>query len=82
MNIYRTSFYANCPTNGVRILYSLQISTREIIPVEQIVSAVESISEGFHEEIADELLQKFGGMQKLEAEHHGVHIETLRAEPA
>lgn len=79
MNIYTTEFFANCPNNGLRIKYSLRIEAREIIPVEQITAKVESISEGYHEEVADELLSSFGGVQTLIADHHGVTIETVRA---
>ena len=79
MNAYTTEFFSNCPNNGMRIKYRLRIESREIIPVEQITAKVESISEGFHEEVADELLAAFGGVQTLTADHHGVTIETTRA---
>ena len=79
MNAYTTEFFTNCPNNGLRIKYRLRIETREIIPVEQITAKVESMSEGFHEEVADELLSAFGGVQTLVADHHGVTIETTRA---
>lgn len=79
MNAYTTEFFANCPNNGLRIKYRLRIETREIISVEQITANVEAISEGFHEEVADELLAAFGGVQTLVADHHGVTIETTRA---
>lgn len=79
MNAYTTEFFTNCPNNGLRIKYRLRIETREIIPVEKITAKVESISEGLHEEIADELLAAFGGVQTLVADHHGVTIETTLA---
>lgn len=79
MNAYTTEFFANCPNNGIRIKYRLRIETREVIPVEQIVARLEAISEGYHEEIADELLQVFKGVQTLTADHHGVTIETVRS---
>ena len=79
MNAYTTEFFTNCPNNGLRIKYRLRIETREIIPVEQITAKVEGISEGYHEEVADELLAAFGGVQTLVADHHGVTIETTRA---
>jgi hypothetical protein len=78
LNIYRTEFFANCPVNGVRIKFALEIRTKEVIPVEQIIARVEAISEGYHEEIADDLLRAFGGHQTLIAAHHGVTIETER----
>lgn len=78
MHAYITEFFANCPNNGIRIKYRLRIETHEIIPVEQITAKVEALSEGFHEELADELLCVFGGVQTLVADHHGVTIETTR----
>lgn len=79
MNAYSTKFFANCPNNGIRIEYSLRIETRDQIMVEDILSALDAIGEGFHEEIADDLLKRFGGVQKLVADHHGVTVETTRA---
>jgi hypothetical protein len=79
LNIYRTSFFAKCPNNGSRILYSLEIKTAEVVSVEEIIEVVEGIDEEFHEAIADQLLKRFGGKQTLSAEHHGVHIESHRA---
>jgi hypothetical protein len=81
LNVYRHHFYGRCPTNGVRVSYSLTIKSNEVIPVEQILAATDSLDDRFHEEIADEMIARFGGTQTLEAEHHGVHIETLRAAP-
>lgn len=78
MNIYRTEFFATCPVNGVRIKYLLAIEHNRAIPVEQIIAAVESQSEGFHEEIADALASQFPGAHTLTAHHHGVDIETRR----
>lgn len=78
-NTYTVHFYAECPTNRARISYTLQITSRSMIPVEEILTAADSTHEGYHEEIADDMLKRFGGTQKLEAEHHGVHISTLRA---
>lgn len=79
MNAYTTEFFASCPNNGLRIKHRLRIETRAIMPVEQIIAKVEAISEGYHEEVADELLAAFGGVQTLVADHHGVTIETTRA---
>jgi len=79
LNAYTTEFFSNCPNNGIRIKYRLRIETAGVIPVEQITAKVESISEGYHEEIADELHAAFGGTQTLVADHHGVTIETTRA---
>lgn len=78
MNTYTTEFFSNCPNNGVRIKYRLRIETGDAIPVEQITAAVESVGDVFHEEAADYLFERFGGVQTLVADHHGVTIETVR----
>ena len=79
MNAYTTEFFAACPNGGHRIKYRLRIETRDMLMAEDIVSACEATDEGFHEEIADAMLKRFGGVQTLVAEHHGVTIETTRA---
>lgn len=81
MNAYTTEFFACCPNNGLRIKYRMRIESAEVIPVEQIIAKVDSITEGYHEGIADDLLLSFGGAQMLVADHHGVLIETMRASP-
>lgn len=78
VNTYSTDFFAKCPTNGVRIAYRLKIETRDVVAVEEIIEFVESVRLGFHEDIADSLFAKFGGLQTLTADHHGVTIETKR----
>lgn len=78
MNIYTTEFFAFCPVNEVRIKYTLRIESATMIKVEDIIDEVTLHQRGFHEEIADQLHRVFGGMQKLNANHHGVDIETLR----
>jgi hypothetical protein len=81
VNAYSIQFASRCPTNGVRINYTLRIETREVIPVEQIVAAVEAVESGegaYHEEIADHLAAQFPGAHLLSAMHHGVLIETTR----
>jgi hypothetical protein len=50
----------------------------QMIPVEHIVTATGLIKFGYHENIADELHERFGGRQTLEAHHHGVDIYTVR----
>ena len=82
MNAYQAQFFANCPNNGMRILYTLRIETTEMIPVEQIIARVEGAGETYHEELADELLLSLGGKQTLTADHHGVTITTTRSAPA
>lgn len=79
MNAYTVEFFAKCPTDQARIKYKLRIESRAMLMAETIIDALELIEEGYHEEIADDLLNRFGGMQTLVAEHHGVLIETTRA---
>jgi hypothetical protein len=82
LNTYIIEFTAHCPTNGVRVKYSLRIATAaaRVIPVETILAEVEAIEgeQAFHEEIADRLAAKFPGSHLLTAHHHGVDIETTR----
>jgi len=79
VNVYTRRFVATCPNNGLPVEYTLVITTRaRMIPVEQIVSATEAITSGYHEAIADHLVDQFGGRQVLVAHHHGVDIETVR----
>lgn len=82
MNTYLTEFFARCPNNGVRIKYSLEIKTDKMVPVENILDAVGQLTEGYHEEIAETLRERFGGLQKLTADHHGVTICTHRSGPS
>lgn len=78
MNIYTVNFSAKCPVNGRGIKYRLEVHAGAVLMVEDLRSHVDAIGEGLHEDIADALLAKFGGSQRLEAEHHGVHIKTIR----
>lgn len=78
MNIYQTTFEAQCPKNGELISYSLTIETPERIWVETINEQIKSFARsGFHETIADKLKQ-LGGKQTLVAVHHNVTITTVR----
>lgn len=81
MNVYTTKFFCRCPNNDVRIEYALRIETIEILRVEDIINGIEIEAEEakFHEELADQLAERFGGVQRLTADHHGVGIETHRA---
>lgn len=65
--------------NGKPITYTLEIKTDKVIPVESILSVCASMTEGFHEPFADRLRDTFGGLQTLEADHHGVRIKTHRS---
>ena len=79
MNIYTTEFFCKCPTNNVRIKYELEIQTTDVIFVELILEFLDKINNQYHENIADLLLNKFGGKQQLIAYHHGVVIKTERS---
>lgn len=78
MNRYSTEFFAFCPANGVRVKYELTIRTDRMIEVEEIVNKVTLHHRGYHEDIADQLYECFGGLQVLHAYHHGVTIKTIR----
>jgi hypothetical protein len=78
MNIYKTEFFCVCPINQTRVKYYLEITTKEIISVEDILDQLKSYDSGFHELIAEDLHEKFGGRQTLIADHHGVNIRTER----
>lgn len=81
MNSYSTKFFCRCPNNDVRIEYALRIETRSTLSVEAIIDGIEidTGDQRYHEELADLLVERFGGIQTLVAEHHGVRIETTRA---
>jgi hypothetical protein len=78
MNKYSTKFVALCPVNNKPITYQLEIKHTEKILVEDILETINKFVSGFHESIADKLLEKFGGEQTLIANHHGVTIQTER----
>lgn len=76
MNAYRYTFAAACPANGETIIYRLKIEKTERILVEHIKTACALWKAGYHEDIAADLHQRFGGRLTLTANHHGVDIET------
>lgn len=83
MNIIHTythRFFSQCPNNGKIIDYRLTIKTVEPvrIMVEHIVTACQLHARGFQEDIAADLVRRFGdrGAVTLEAHHHGVDIES------
>ncbi len=79
MNKYTVFFDCECPNNKKTIKYKLVIKTNEIIMVEDLMNhLLKECSEGFHENIADDLFCSFGGEQYMIANHHGVQIETFR----
>ncbi len=79
MNTYETEFFSKCPVNGIRIHYRLKIESSATIPVEPLLAFIDEQECSFHETLADSLLVKFGGMQTLVANHHGVRITTVRS---
>lgn len=78
MNIYRHTFTASCPSDGETIVYSLEIRSLGVIMVEHIKTATALIKSGYHERIAEELADRFGGDHTIIATHQGVEIETVR----
>lgn len=78
LNKYKLTFVCSCPSNNKTINYALEIYSDEMIFVESLLEFVSQIESGFHEQIADSLLKRFGGLQVLKAHHHGVDIETIR----
>jgi len=80
MNTYSTRFFCRCPNNDVRIEYALRIQTFATLSVERLLDGIEIDSDEarYHEELADILVRRFGGVQTLIADHHGVTIETIR----
>lgn len=81
INIYRHRFSAPCVNNGLSIAYEVEIQTSWTVMVEDIVAeciAARDAEKPYHETIADRLYEKFGGLQRMVAFHHGVEIETRR----
>jgi hypothetical protein len=78
MNIYRHAFAAVCPADGETIMYQLEIRSSVMIHVEHIKTATALIKTGWHEKIADHLVEHLGGDQTIVATHQGVEIETVR----
>ena len=81
MNRYDHQFVATCPSDAESIVYHLTIKTTCNIMAEDIVAACKLKEPVYHEALADQLMEKFGGHQKLRANHQGVHITTTRDAP-
>lgn len=77
-NTYRHIFTATCPSDGEVIVYSLEIRSQTMIRVEHIKTTTALIKQGWHEQIADQLAERFGGDQVVTAVRQGVEIETVR----
>ncbi|KTB91321.1 hypothetical protein CCL16_11740 [Pseudomonas syringae] len=71
MKTYRHTFTAVCPSDGDTIIYKLEIRTH-------LKTATALIKSGYHERIADDLSERFGGDQTMIVTHQGVEIETVR----
>ncbi|MDV5099617.1 hypothetical protein RYH74_20320 [Pseudomonas sp. LSJ-87] len=78
LNIYRHTFTAVCPSDAEVIVYSLEIRSLAMIRVEHIKTATALIKQGWHEQIADHLADRFGGDQVIKAVHQGIEVETVR----
>lgn len=78
MNIYRHEFAATCPSDGETIIYRLKIKSLAMIRVEHIRTATALIKSGWHEQIADDLHSRFGGVQTIVATHQGIKIKSVR----
>lgn len=79
MNTYRYTFVAACPANGEQIVYSLALQHKDKVLVEHIKTACALHRQGYQEDIAADLHERFGGALTLRAMHHGVEIETVLA---
>ena len=81
LNCYRLSFVANSPDgdSDEPVIYHLEIKTDRMIRVEHIKTATSLIKKGYHEDIADELIERFGGEQRITATHQGIEIESYRS---
>ena len=78
INEYSITFESVCPADGERIKYAATIVTDVMIRAEDIVMFVNGLSESFHEQIADAMWSRFGGLQVISAVHQGVNITTRR----
>lgn len=82
MNTYRTDFFALCPSNGIRIKYTLKIEvpSSQVVHAEHIMMsiALHTQKPAYHEHLADTFANLLPGKQTLTADHHGVSIETIR----
>ncbi len=81
MNKYTYSFNSKCPNDDHGfIYYTATIETKNMIMVEDIIEYCKKFTTAYHEEIADDLINHFGGKQTITAVHKQVTIETVRHE--
>lgn len=78
MNTYSLIKSFKCPSNGLPIVYNIEITHAAMITVESILDYLSEFETAYHENLADELFLKFGGEQVITANHHGVSIKTVR----
>lgn len=78
MNRYTYRFSVKCPNNNRVVEYRLILDSQRMIMVEDIAKKCKSLKPTYHEQIADQLYDAFGGQQTIRAHHHGVDIETVR----
>lgn len=77
-NEYNFNFRMKCPNNGKPVEYRASIIASCIIPVEEIADFLRDMTEGYHEDNADLLYDRFGGNQVIVANHHGITVKTVR----
>lgn len=77
MNTYRYTFVSICPGNGEFIVYHLELKHPDRVLVEHIKIACALHRTGYQEEIAADLHKRLGGRLRLQANHHGVAIESV-----
>lgn len=77
MNIYKTSFRAECPSDGEMVDYQFEMKTERMVMVENILEAFPK-GPCYHEDAADKLKNSLGGEQRITALHQGVEITTIR----
>lgn len=80
MNKYSIKFELSCPNNDQRIAYQASIETDRTIMAENLYGYFASLASAFHEDLADQAYERFGGRQTIRAHHHGVDIETVRGD--
>lgn len=79
MNKYVIEFVSQCPNDGTNVTYNLIIESKRMILLEDLNDFInENCLTGFHEQMADELFDRFGGCQYMQANHNLGFIETTR----
>lgn len=79
LNTYTYAFTVKCPNNGRNVVHYLTLNSTKTIMVESIIAECAKHKVGYQEDIANALFEAFGEEElTLEANHHGVDVETLR----